>query len=184
MNHTELNKEKRQLESEEYSATEFIDNTIAPENETTVDVSTSTYRYKTTFVEAPESTTAQYESIIRIFDVEANKSQILEEDTTVDNIFDLPDNISEPMDPLVNAVPKKYDEDYDSSDNETSNENISDAGKQVNSDLEKKCKFFKKGDNFKLNKLAGVWQVVYYRLPNKMKCFKINIKVVNEQVSL
>lgn len=55
--------------------------------------------------------------------------------------------------------------------------------KQTDSMLAKKCTFFKKGIAFDLRKMADVWQIAYYRLPNKLKCFKLYIKFVNRKVS-
>ncbi|XP_026727234.1 uncharacterized protein LOC113493446 [Trichoplusia ni] len=53
--------------------------------------------------------------------------------------------------------------------------------KQTDSMLAKKCTFFKKGIAFDLRKMADVWQIAYYRLPNKLKCFKLYIKFVNRK---
>lgn len=184
-NFTDLNKEKRQLESEEFSATEYIDNTRPTEpKETTLEISTNPFQYQNY-----ETTTESYESIIRIFDIEANRSQILpEENNTVDNIFDINENSSEVMEPMVNIKPKNFDSEF-LIENETTTEKINERDTEKvfindqDSDLKKKCRFYKNGDSFKLEKLAGIWQVVYYRLPNNMKCFKIRIKMVNKSVS-
>ncbi|KAJ8718871.1 hypothetical protein PYW07_016427 [Mythimna separata] len=51
------------------------------------------------------------------------------------------------------------------------------SGKARN-ELWKKCRQYRNGDSFDLRKMADVWQVVYYRLANKLKCFKLHIKQV------
>ncbi|KAH9645056.1 hypothetical protein HF086_005601 [Spodoptera exigua] len=171
-----LNIEKRQLEFDDFTTTDLIENmteTIFPEpltsahngsevNETSTDI----------FVEITSGET---------LDNEKGKIKVRpsrDNATTTEPSFNSGEMIVEATENNV------YFNDISSMDLEFENTTEVMSRKKMkivkssSRDLMKKCRHYKKGNSFNLSKMADVWQVAYYQLPNKLKCFKLHIKLV------
>lgn len=89
----------------------------------------------------------------------------------------------------ANAVTTTEQEEDDVSDSEAGvyifKTPVSDIiyGKIKYSALKAICPRYKNGQEVELDKMADVWQMVYYHLKEDLPCFKIYIKKTNDEVS-
>lgn len=173
LNHTDASIEKRQLV--ETTTDLFFDKTTVTNDL----METSNYNSETTilqsmFFETNETTTETRE-------VEKNKSTTMFDDN---NKIDFTENSSDIVEFQVSEKTFETMNDLGNTDAITEIvKSVKKIGNQASNELWKKCRQYKNGDSFNLTKMADVWQVVYYQLVNKLKCFKLHIKPVTLKVS-
>ncbi|XP_047026133.1 uncharacterized protein LOC124634558 [Helicoverpa zea] len=164
--------EKRQLEFEDYSTTEMTDN--ATESTVSVDRPTVT-SYHLGNLESNESSTESYEGTTPETTEATERKQ---NSTDIKEHSEYNESTENILDPTEGSIDLN---EFITPDNETTTEIVRKRVKTLKHSLKdqaKKCRHYRKGNSFDLSKMADVWQVVYYQLPNKLKCFKIHIKLV------
>ncbi|KAF9807352.1 hypothetical protein SFRURICE_000535 [Spodoptera frugiperda] len=175
-----LNIEKRQLEFEDFTTTELIENIT----ETIFfDSSTSPHQNGS---ESNETTTDIFIETIsaETLDNDLEKKDGTKEKPSKDNGTTTETTFNS-GELIVEATENNVDfNELSSIDLEFENTTEAASRKKMKivksspKDLVERCPHYKKGNSFNLSKMADVWQVAYYRLPNKLKCFKLHIKMV------
>lgn len=134
---------------------------------------------QTSIFETNENTTESKDNIKGLYKIQTNKNYITSEEHTNLDINELNENSSEIVEAIVNNAENNF-ESYLG----TTNPTVTTTENQSLDNLWKKCPRFMNGDTFIMKKMIDVWQVVYYRLPNNLECFKLHIKAVNIEVSI
>lgn len=163
--HTQF--EKRDLEFEDFSTTEFV-----------VDNITDT---PTSFDSSPLPTT-----MAELNDTYMKLNEVRETNNSIPEFYDSSTEVNGTM---LDGNDYSYDVNDSSiiKVNETTTEEpevkTTKKNQFTDRDLKKKCRRFKNGAPFDIASMADIWQVAYYRLANNLKCFKLHIKVVKSKVS-
>ncbi|PZC74418.1 hypothetical protein B5X24_HaOG207895 [Helicoverpa armigera] len=164
--------EKRQLEFEDYT-TEMTDN--ATESTVSVDRPTVTSYHLGNLESNNETSTESYEGTTPETTEATERKQ---NSTDIKEHSEYNESTENILDPTEGSIDLN---EFITPDNETTTEIVRKRVKTLKHSLKdqaKKCRHYRKGNSFDLSKMADVWQVVYYQLPNKLKCFKIHIKLV------
>ncbi|XP_049871211.1 uncharacterized protein LOC126370417 [Pectinophora gossypiella] len=83
---------------------------------------------------------------------------------------------------LVEATPRSWEPQDSNPKPVKRNSTIPRIHKKNVAIIKEVCEKFKEGTiNFELNKMADVWQTAYYKLPEKVQCFKIHIKKLTDK---